>query len=129
MADILRTGLAWLSGQLKSHAGQTVTYIRAYDEVELTATLGSKPMRLADEFGARLDWTGQDFLIAADDLILDGDPQYPARGDLIVHVVDDTQRTYEVLSPGGTEPPWRWSDPHHTTYRVHTKLIEQEPYS
>lgn len=128
MADILQAGMAWLSGQLRSHAGQAVTYARAYDEVEITATPGSKPMRVLDEFGVRVDWTGQDWLIAAADLVLDGDAVEPRRGDEVTHVSGGFTLVYEVLSPGGDEPCWRWSDPHHTTYRVHTKLVDREPY-
>jgi hypothetical protein len=28
---------------------------------------------------------------------------------------------------GNDEPEWRYSDPHRTTYRIHTKLIEASP--
>ena len=34
-------------------------------------------------------------------------------------------RTYEVMAPGG-EPVWRWSDPYHQVYRIHTKCITEE---
>ena len=34
-------------------------------------------------------------------------------------------RTYEVMAPGG-EPVWRWSDPYHQVYRIHTKCVSEE---
>ena len=34
-------------------------------------------------------------------------------------------RTFEVMAPGG-EPVWRWSDPYHQVYRIHTKCVSEE---
>jgi hypothetical protein len=29
------------------------------------------------------------------------------------------------MAPGG-EPVWRWSDPYHQVYRIHTKCVSEE---
>ncbi|MCH7631439.1 MAG: hypothetical protein IIC07_06090 [Proteobacteria bacterium] len=39
MVDMLKTGSDWLADQLKTHAGQSVTYIRGANSVVLTATI------------------------------------------------------------------------------------------
>lgn len=125
MGDFLSGGAAWLSAQLRSHAGKPVTYVRGEDSISLLAVPGNKPMRTMSDFGARVDYTMQDWLIAASDLVIGGVRQYPERKDIIDVVEGAWVRRYEVLSPGGDEPAWRWSDPNNVAMRVHTKLIEE----
>lgn len=127
MTDLLRTGAAWLAGQLKASAGRTVTYCRGAGTVSLTATVGRTLMRLADgQGGTFVEWTDRDYLFPAADLILSGSLTEPARGDQI-RDTDEAGNVvvYEVLAPGG-EPPWRYSDPQGVMLRVHTKLVGVE---
>ena len=130
MADVLADGMAWLDAQLRAHASESVTYSRdPYGQVDLDATRGSKPMRTLTDFGPRVDFTMQDWLVTASDLVIGGEPVTPRRGDKIYAVSRGMQQTYEVLSPGGDEPVWRWSDASEVTRRVHSKLITEEPYA
>lgn len=129
MADMLRDGLAFLTSQLAAHASQTVTYARGYDAVDVPATFGQKLLKLDDGFGGiRMEWTDMDFLIPAISLDFGDGPIIPARGDLIYIEQGADVQTFEVF-PFGNEPPWRWSDPHQSLLRIHTKYINTDAYS
>lgn len=127
MPDMLATGLAWLTGQLKANASQTVTYTRGNLGVDVQATFGKKLLKLDDGFGGiRMEWTDIDFLIPAADLSFDGLSILPSRGDLIFVTVGYQVQTYQVF-PYGTDPAWRWSDPGQTMMRIHAKYVSGEP--
>lgn len=129
MADLLKDGLAWLTGQLKAHASEPVTYARGYDAVDVQATLGQKLLKLDDGLGGiRLEWTDLDLLIPAADLDFGSGPVTPERGDLVYLVVAAEVQTFEV-APYGGESCWRWSDPHQSIRRIHAKFVATEPYS
>lgn len=136
MGDLLKDGLAWLTGQLQAHAAQTVTYRRGTNTVVVQATYGAKLLKLSDEFGVHLEWTDLDFCIPAEDLVLNGARITPQRGDEVLITVGgadayDTESVerFEVFPFGSTEAPWRWADPHRSMIRVHTKHIGSEPYA
>jgi hypothetical protein len=123
MADMLQAGQEWLANQLKTHASNTVVYVRGANQVSVSATIGRTLMKLDDGYGGiRMQWTDRDFLIAPLDLIIAGSAITPERGDTILETVGTKVYTYEVNAPGG-EPAWRWSDPHRSLYRIHTKEI------
>jgi len=126
MGDLLDDGLAWLAEQLKAHASQTVVYRRGANEVTVQATVGRTLLKFDDGYGGvRMEWTDRDFLIAADDLVLGGEKTLPQRGDQVRETVDSQTLVYEVLAPG-SEPEWRWSDPHRRLLRIHTKQVGVE---
>jgi len=125
MSDALQQGLKWLSEQLKAHAAQEVKYRRGSKEVSVRAVVGRSLLKLDDGYGGiRMVWTDRDFLIAAEDLILDGARTLPQRGDQIEQIIDGTKHIFEVLAPGN-EPEWRWSDPHQTILRIHTTKLNE----
>jgi hypothetical protein len=128
MADMLASGLAYLTDQLTEFAAQDVTYTRGTIVLTVPAVLGKKLLKLYDDIGvARLEWTDMDFLIAAADLIVGGLHSLPARGDLVtITLADGTQSVFEVAPYGPSDPPWRWSDPNQTMLRVHTKQIQTQ---
>lgn len=129
MSNVLKTGLAWLTGQLRAHASESVTYTRGYDSIEgVPAVFGRKLLRITDETGIRVEWTDMDFLVAADDLVIDQTRLEPARGDVIhIEMPYDTQ-SFEVMPFGDNEPAWRWADPHQTMMRIHTKHIDTDQF-
>ena len=71
---------------------------------------------MEDEHGLRVAAHVTDFLILAADLA----PTFgePEAGDQIV--TDGV--VYEVMNLAG-QGHWRWSDPHRTTMRIHTKEV------
>ena len=126
MSDMLEAANQWLAEKLKAHASRTVAYRRGADEVTVQAIVGRTLLKLDDGYGGvRMDWTDRDFLIAADDLILGGQKTLPRRGDQIRETAAGKTLVYEVLAPG-SEPEWRWSDPHRRLVRIHTKQIGEE---
>lgn len=126
MPDLLRDGQAWLANQLHEHVATVVTYRRGAEGVTVRATIGRTLLQVDDGYGgARMEWTDRDYLIRAADLALGGSPAQPQRGDQIREVVGAQTLVYEVLAPG-SEPPWRWADPHRQVVRIHTKQIATE---
>lgn len=126
MADLLKSGAAWLSGVLQSHASQAVTYSRGPDSVELTATIGNTDFQTTDADGFFSQVQSRDFIFPAADLVLGGETVLPERGDEITEVVGDTTYTYAVLPFGDEGEHYKFSDPHRTILRVHTKKRNTE---
>lgn len=127
--DMIADGLAWQTRKLKQYASKPVIYSRDLNSVQVQATFGMQLLKLDDGFGGiRLQWTDMDFLIPAADLFFfAGAPITPHRGDKIAIVLPDWVKTFEVI-PFEKEPPWRWSDPHQTMYRIHTKHIDTQQF-
>jgi len=119
MGDLLRQGCQWLAQMRGAHCASQVTYRRRETELALSATFGRPDREVEDQFGVRVGATMTDFLIAAADFA----PTFgePEPGD---RITADGQ-VYEVLDLAG-QGHWRWSDPHRTTFRIHTKQIATE---
>lgn len=127
MANKLRNAADWLNRKLKQHAGESLVYSRGVHSVTLTAPLGKTLLQLQDSMGGtRMEWTDADFLITAEDLILNGSQVTPERGDRIRWT--DTAGNVIVFQVQTipSEPPWRWSDEFRITMRVHAKQIGVE---
>lgn len=126
MPDVLRNGSDWLADQLKEHASRPVVYRRGADEVSVQATIGRTLLKLDDGYGGvRMEWTDREFLIHADDLVLNGNAVLPERGDLIRETQGGKTFVYEVMAPG-KEPAWRWSDVFRKVLRIHAKQVGVE---
>jgi len=119
MGDLLRQGCQWLAQMRGAYCASQVTYRRGETELELSATFGRPDREVEDQFGVRVGATMTDVLIAAADFAPTFDE--PEAGDRIV--AEGT--VYEVLDLAG-QGHWRWSDPHRTTLRIHTKQIATE---
>jgi hypothetical protein len=116
MSDLLKQGLTWLSQQRTNHMASLVQYQRAgQTPITVQATFGRTEYDITDGAGASLQTHVVDFLILASDL---ADLHPPQRGDVILA----NHHQYEVLDLPG-DGSWRWSDPYHTTLRIHTKDI------
>ncbi len=126
--DLLKTGSAWLTGQLKTNVARSVTYKRGVDSVTLAATVGRTDFDVLDNETAMLTRVeSRDYVFPAADLVLDSAQVLPERGDQIVEIGDDGKtRTYEVMAPAPRMAHYRWSDPYHERLRVHTKLTKVE---
>jgi hypothetical protein len=121
--DLLQAGSDWLAGQLKTHASRQVVYQRGVHSATVRAMIGRTLLKLDDGYGGvRMEWTDRDFLIHAADLVLDGEPTLPQRGDLIRETQGTATFIYEVMAPGN-EPPWRWSDVYRKVLRIHAKQV------
>lgn len=118
MADLLADGAAWLSGQLKTAAGRSVTYQRGGDTADVVATIGQSQFQSANESGAIEVWESRDYLISVNDLPFGP----PRRGDLVLEQVGGEILTYEVGAPRGISVAHY--DPFRTLARVHTTLSD-----
>ena len=119
MPDMLAIGSAWLAGQLKTAAGNAVTYRRGSDEAEVTATIGRSEFEAQSQSGVVENWESRDYLITYGDLPF-GEP---LRGDVIVETVGGDLCEYEVSAPRGV-PVFHPGDAFRTVIRIHTKQIE-----
>ncbi len=126
MTNLLQSGQEWLANQLKIHASSDVIYQRGAGQVSVQAIIGRTLLKLEDGYGGvHMEWTDRDFLIQPTDLVIAGLPILPERGDTIRETQSGKTYIYEVMAPG-SEPPWRWSDPHRKLLRIHTKQIGVE---
>ena len=120
--DILRSASAWLQGKRHDHAAQTVIYRRGALEICLRATIGRTEFTRDDEAGASIVAVSRDFLVRADDLMVDGAIGRPQAGDRILESTPTGQIVHEVAAPGD-QPVWRYSDAWRLTLRIHTNEI------
>ena len=120
MADLLRTGAAWLAGQLKAYASQSVTYRRDVQSVTLSATPAIPRETLDDEGYALVQTDVQEFVFTAADLILGGSVVRPRPGDVIQWVVGSETQTF-LLTPDSGEDVWTREDPAGLLIRVRGK--------
>ena len=125
MADLIRTACDWLQGMRQKHAAATVTYCRDGASAEVQATLGKTEYQVADESGLTVQAVATDFLISADQLVLDGIRTLPRMGDRIRLADGDQVKVYEVLDLAGGGH-YRPSDPYGQTLRIHTKQVDVE---
>lgn len=125
--DLLQWGLAAMTDVLDRTATQPILYVADTDEIPARATFAPKLLKIDDgQGGTRVEWTDMDFLIPARYLVVAGEPIEPSRGHLVYLRAGDVVQKFEVL-PYGDEPPWRWSDPHRSMVRVHTKRLADDP--
>lgn len=125
MSNLLAQGVAFLDAQRKAHMASEVVYRRGAEDLAIAATVGVTRFEVEDESGFRSQVTARDYLVTAADMVLGGQAAEPAVGDTIRETIGSQVFVHEVL-PFGLEPAWRWSDPHRTTFRIHTKHTSTE---
>jgi hypothetical protein len=119
MTDLLQSASTWISGQLKEHVSQTVTFRRGTQTVSVQATIGNTLFESHGELGPSVQIKTRDYLIETDDLVLGGVAVLPQRDDIIVDASGDE---YTIL-PTDDGVYWRDSDPYRVRIRVHTKQV------
>lgn len=118
MADVIRSGAAWLADQLKANAGATVEYRRGAASANVTAVVGRSVFESQDQSGVTESWESRDYIIKTADF----PHAEPMRGDRIVETLGEQAIAFEVVSPRGV-PLFHHGDPFHSTIRVHTKRV------
>lgn len=108
---MIRSGLAALRMMQYEVLADEVTYRHGTSAKTVKAIVGRTVFRSTNDCGHWVKTQTRDFIIRPEDLGLT-----PEKGD----VIEFDGGEYEVLAPNG-EPVWRWSDPHRTAMRVHTK--------
>jgi hypothetical protein len=128
MADLLQQASNWLEEKRTQHAAQTVRYVRGSQSVNLAATVGKTTFEVDDGYGVLVRHESRDFLVLSADLMLDGAPTLPERGDRVRETQAGQVFVYEVTAPG-KEPCWRYSDAYRKTLRIHTSQVSMEAVS
>lgn len=109
----------------KAVAGVSVTYQRDSDTVAITAMVGATRMELSADYGSTtITSRVRDYIVSASDLVLSSVTVEPQAGDQIRETRGSTTYVFEVMSAGADEP-FRPSDRHGNTWRIHTKLVDE----
>jgi hypothetical protein len=124
MTDLLKTGVAWLGGQLQAHASRTINYVRGASTITaIAATRGRTEYETTDEEGnVTTSHTDLDWIVDAALLVLDGSALEPRSGDRIIETVGAVTHTYEVMPQAGLQ--CFSMEPTGTLYRIHTKHVD-----
>ena len=120
--DLLERAAAWLADQLTTHVAQEVVYRRGAAQVVLRATVARRVFSVA-QGDTVLYIRGQDFLVKAISLVLDGSRTLPERSDEIDVTLNGQAQTFVVLPDEGF-PPWEYADPFGHVLRIHTKHLD-----
>ena len=123
MSDLVQQGLDWLEEQRKTHLVRAVTYHRGASSVEVAATVGATRFEVDDGYGIIVEQEMRDYIIAADELVPEGERTLPQLGDRIHEEREDATYVYEVMDLGA-ERHYRTCDPAGKTLRIHTKLVD-----
>ncbi len=125
MTDLLQKGSDWLEAKRTQYASRVVTYTRGAASVDLPATVGKTTFEVDDGYGVLVRHEFRDYLILAEQLVLNDENVLPERGDRIRETINGRTFVYEVTAPG-KEPCWRYSDAFRKTLRIHTQEINTE---
>ena len=125
MTDLLQQAAEWLGAQQAKHLARLVQYRRGDTTLDLLAAVGRTVFEVESATGVLERIESRDFLIAAVDLVFDGQVTVPQPGDQILETVGPATLVYEVMAPS-KEPAWRYAGPYRVTLRVHTKQVEEK---
>ena len=105
--------------------GVEVLFIRNGSTCSPIATIGTtrRDQQMSDGHISRKQI--RDFLIDVVDLVIDGDQVEPDLDDRIEETEGGRVFVYRIVSPGGNEEPFRYSDRWRITWRIHAELIEE----
>ncbi len=124
MANLLKTGVAWLRDQLAEHAGVTFTYrIGNLASAPLTGTLGQSLHRVGETASISVVRTDRDLLTDPAKLILGGQVQTPARGHRVEITIGGKLQVFEVQPPADGEPVYRM-EPTGQLMRIHLAKVK-----
>ena len=118
MADMLEQCARWLDDQRHQHMTRSVSYTRGSSTIEVQATIGRTEFEQADDFGIVHKVESRDYLIRTADLVLDGQPTLPKRGDQIRET--DGSTTKQRVSDGASTSAQAWRG------FVHYQIVEGE---
>jgi hypothetical protein len=109
----------WLPAMEEKADGRQITYTRGGESITVTARVGRTAFAQNEEGKARILIGDRDYLIEVANLTF-GEPRI---GDRITEAIDGTAHVFEIMDLPTGEPPWRYSDPDHTTWRIHVKRV------
>jgi hypothetical protein len=118
--NLFQKARSWLPAMEQKAAGETVTYTRGAESITLAAAVVGRTVFASNEEGAaRISFGDRDYLIGVADLTFGA----PRIGDRVTQTIDGADVVFEIKDLDTGEPPWRFSDPDRTTWRVHVKRV------
>lgn len=124
MADVIGEAMSFLDAELKAHASKPVVYSDGGVSITVMAQIGFSRLAVSGNEGeATIVRTDRDFLISVSDLYNGSTRLIPKEGATLAEVVGGKTFTYRVEKPTTGDNAWRYSDPHHKRYRIHTRQI------
>ncbi|OHB51756.1 MAG: hypothetical protein A2Y12_01340 [Planctomycetes bacterium GWF2_42_9] len=118
MTNLMKKGVELIAKTLKEYASDEITYVRGESSVKLLAIFSKTPVTIESDLGVQISAEITDFLLFAEDLILDGSLTTPQHGDKVI-----TDRAVYEVNHLGSESCWRYSDPYGKHIRLHCKEI------
>jgi len=109
-----------LASTLAATDGKAVSYHRSSASVALTAVVGRTAYEAIDDSGVVVQGHARDYLVQAEDLVLDGSETLPEPGDTIQEAIRGEARIFEVMPLPG-EACYHYSDAGRTRLRIHTR--------
>lgn len=122
MTNILQDGAAWLGGQLKDHAGTSITYQRGALSATLTGTATLHEYEVVDQDGFSTTVLSRDYIVHAADLVLSGAEIAPRAGDQITETIGGVACSFEVM-PLGMKKEYEPVDRDGLLLLIHTKKV------
>lgn len=117
--------------RLIKHFGNNALVIITYHKLDTDGTdtaiplntwIGNTLFKILDKDTQRMEWGDRDYLIPVAALKIVDTLFLPAKGHYIVETINAVSTTYELSAPEN-EKVWRYSDPQHLVYRLHTKKV------
>jgi len=122
MPNLLERSVDWFNTRVKTAAGITATYSRKRETASLTI-VPAQPERMVDLDDTSPNTTTElDWLIVAEELVVDGVTLTPTPRDRITATINGVQMVFEVL-PRGQLPCWEWLDAYGLMLVVRTKRV------
>lgn len=104
----------------------SITYNRGADSVDdLIALIQSADYELVDHIGHVIYVQGHDYILRAEDLVIDNVAILPQRGDVIEQTMGDYIYRFEVLDIAG-RGCYGYEDTERKLFRIHAKQISVE---
>ncbi len=125
MSNMLSSGVAWLSSQLKTFASSLVTYKRGTRSADVLATIGRHaPQSLGGLDENEVDTSLTSITFEAADLDLGTGTTLPERGDLVELIDNGVRFVFEILPIDGSRW-WKDGDAFGKRVEVHAKLVSR----
>jgi hypothetical protein len=100
-----------------------VTYTRVSGPVLTLTAIPGLTTFTSEETPGRVEISARDYLVAVADLMVAGVETVPAMGDRITETINGVAKVFEIQTPKGGEPAWRYSSQSRVLYRLHMKKV------
>ena len=119
MSNVFSASMPYMVAAFKGNAGETGIYARGpYQIPDLIGTRGDNSLTLDSSMSVRIEADEVDWIVAAADLVINGQPTLPLRGDK--YTVNG--ETFQVMPRGNNLQPFS-NEATGQQIRIHTKKV------